>query len=198
MSGERRPITEAPWWRKPNLPSIFTRTIYRHPTDEELAEVDSCNLTSEEIVGGVGYTIIGRGIKSEENAQMIYQTIKRLSEMFPEKEEYKKALEKVTIKEEVAASTTTADVPMQPGIIKPDGFVRGTPTFDIDDSGEFHSFAKGIKRFHLWKQHTKSETVRNWARQNPGKEFYVRHQGHHTLIRRGRIAATVKEEIENG
>lgn len=86
------------------------------------------------------------------------------------------------LKEEDA--TVAGDMPSQPSIIKPDMEVRGTPCFNVDDSGEFHSFAKGVKRFHLWKQHTKSETIRQWAKQNPKSDFYLHHQGHHTLIRR--------------
>ena len=74
-------------------PSIFSHTIYRLPTEDELKEVDSCKLSAKEIVNGFGYTIIGRGIKSSKNSQMIKQSVKMLSDLFPENQEYKKAID---------------------------------------------------------------------------------------------------------
>ena len=75
-------------------PKIFQYTIYRLPTDEELKEVNSCNLTADEVLAGFQYTIIGRGINSQENLIMITNSINQLCELYPENNEYKKALEK--------------------------------------------------------------------------------------------------------
>ena len=73
-------------------PDIFTHTIYRLPTKEELIDVNSFNLSPEKIKNGFGYTIIGRGIKSKKNKEMIIQSISKLCDLFPENENYKKAL----------------------------------------------------------------------------------------------------------
>lgn len=73
-------------------PSIFLRTIYRVPTKEELIEVDSFNLSPDEIYDGFCYTIVGRGIMMQDKKDTIIESIKMLNEMFPGK--YKKALEK--------------------------------------------------------------------------------------------------------
>ena len=48
---------------------------------------------------------------------------------------------------------------------------KGFPVFDIPAEGEFMSFQKGIKRFHLWKQHLSSKDIKDWARANPNKNF---------------------------
>jgi len=74
-------------------PSIFNETIYRDPTDKELDEVNNSNLSSDEILNGFYYTMIGRGFLDEENKKMIVNAIKRLTERFPTNEEYKIALE---------------------------------------------------------------------------------------------------------
>jgi len=75
-------------------PSIFQYTIYRLPTEDELNEFANFpNLTAEEIENGFSYTIIGRGIKSAKNQQMICDSIQMLIDKYPENEEYKKALE---------------------------------------------------------------------------------------------------------
>ena len=63
---------------------------------------------------------------------------------------------------------------------------KGFPVFDISDEGEFNSFLKGIKRFHLWKQHTTSADIRAFARENPNKDFYIHNAGRFLLIDRSR------------
>lgn len=73
-----------------NKPSIFKRTIYRLPTEEELKEVDSYNLSPDEIINGFSYTIVGRGIMRQKNKDLIITSIKLLNDMFPGK--YEKAL----------------------------------------------------------------------------------------------------------
>ena len=77
-------------------PSIFQRTIYRLPTQDELKEFENFNLTGAEVFAGFGYTIIGRGIQSFENKKMIIDSIKSLCEMYPENKEYKAALTQAT------------------------------------------------------------------------------------------------------
>lgn len=75
------------------LPSIFMRTIYRMPLDEELVEVHSFDLNSEQILAGFSYTIIGRGIKDSQNIKMIVDSINKLCEMYPDNHNYISALE---------------------------------------------------------------------------------------------------------
>lgn len=76
-----------------NKPEIFCKTIYRLPTHEELEDVNSYDLSSEEIINGFSYTIIGRGMNSEENKRKILQCLILLSEQYPENENYTIALE---------------------------------------------------------------------------------------------------------
>lgn len=73
-------------------PKIFSYTAYRLPTEDELKEIDSCNLNAEEINKGFGYTIIGKGMADNKNKKMIIDAISKLCSMYPENEEYKKAL----------------------------------------------------------------------------------------------------------
>lgn len=75
-------------------PVIFKETIYRIPTKEELLEVDSFKLNSDEIIKGLSYTIIGRGIKRDKEINMIIKSLKLLVDLFPNNKEYTKALEK--------------------------------------------------------------------------------------------------------
>lgn len=73
-------------------PKIFSYTIYRLPTKEELIDVDNHHLNSDEIIKGFHYTIIGRGMKSKDNMKMIKKSIEMLSNLFPDNNEYKAAL----------------------------------------------------------------------------------------------------------
>jgi hypothetical protein len=75
----------------PFVPSIFTHTIYRMPTDEELEEFGKFELDADEIIKGFSYTMIGRGRKNPTNRKLISDSIKRLTEMFPHNEDYKEA-----------------------------------------------------------------------------------------------------------
>ncbi len=79
-------------------PNIFTHTIYRIPTKDELLKLNEYNLTSDDIVNGFGYTIIGRGILSTENKNMIIESINFLCELFPHNQTYKEALSKAQTK----------------------------------------------------------------------------------------------------
>jgi hypothetical protein len=76
-----------------NEPYIFQHTIYRIPTVEELKDVNSYNLSAKEIFNGFGYTIIGRGIKSEKNKKMIINSIKKLCNLYTDNKTYEESLE---------------------------------------------------------------------------------------------------------
>lgn len=75
----------------PVVPSIFTHTIYRMPTDEELEEFGKFELDADEIIKGFTYTMIGRGRKNPTNRKLISDSIKRLIQMFPHVEDFKEA-----------------------------------------------------------------------------------------------------------
>ena len=68
--------------------------------------------------------------------------------------------------------------------IEPDSEFNKLPCFGIECSDEYNSFAKGVKSFHRWSQHTKSEKIRQWANQNKGKSFYVTNNGSYTKVKR--------------
>lgn len=73
-------------------PSIFSRTIYRVPTDDELVEVDKSNLSTKDIVDGFYYTMVGRGFLDSKSKKMIIDAIRRLTLMKPSNLKYKNAL----------------------------------------------------------------------------------------------------------
>ena len=74
-------------------PSIFEETIYRLPNIEELNEVNDFDLTSEELIRGLSYTIVGRGIMDSVKKDRIIESITKLIELYPENPNYKLALE---------------------------------------------------------------------------------------------------------
>ena len=74
-------------------PSIFEETIYRLPTTEELNEVNNFNLTSEQIIQGLSYTIVGRGIMDSVKKDRIIESISKLIELYLNNQNYKLALE---------------------------------------------------------------------------------------------------------
>ena len=78
-------------------PDIFTHTIYRLPTEDELLDFEKCDLSSDDILKGFKYTIIGRGIASKENKQMIIDSIQLLCDKYPGNEIYLDALGKATL-----------------------------------------------------------------------------------------------------
>ena len=87
-------------WEKygENLPTIFKKTIYKLPTQAQLEEFEAFQLESEDIVNGFGYTIIGRGMKSEANSRMIISSISMLCDKYPDNKEYKIALNQAKMK----------------------------------------------------------------------------------------------------
>jgi hypothetical protein len=74
-------------------PEIFQKTIYRLPTQKELENVNKFNLSTEDILNGFVYTIVGRGIKDTKNKQMIINSIQKLCDLFPDNNNYTKALD---------------------------------------------------------------------------------------------------------
>lgn len=90
------------WERHKQLPSIFTRTYYALPTSEQVEEFqDFQHLTAEDIVQGFGYTIVGRGVSSPDNCKKIVESIRMLTERYPDNEAYKDALVKAQEEAEV-------------------------------------------------------------------------------------------------
>lgn len=87
--GKKTEITEN------KQPKIFSQTIYRTPTKEELIDINNYDLTADEIVNGFNYTIVGRGMQSEKNKKMIYYSVQLLLNMYPNNKEYQLALNKV-------------------------------------------------------------------------------------------------------
>jgi hypothetical protein len=76
-------------------PEIFSHTIYRLPTQNELQEFENYDLSSEDIIKGFSYTIIGRGLASNKNKQMIIDSIKMLCDKYPNNQIYTEALSKI-------------------------------------------------------------------------------------------------------
>ena len=72
-------------------PQLFSHTIYRVPTDGELMELGKFNLSGYDVLNGIKYIIIGRGVKDSTNSRMILDTMKRITELFPDNESYKVA-----------------------------------------------------------------------------------------------------------
>lgn len=74
-------------------PKIFTYTAYRLPNTKDINEINSANLSSEELFNGFSYTIIGRGVADNESKTKIIEAIKLMIQSNPTNEKYKKALE---------------------------------------------------------------------------------------------------------
>jgi len=73
-------------------PDFFSETKYRLPTADELKEIDSFNLDAKEIISGMTYTMVGRGIQDSKNILRIINATEMLSKMFPTNSEYSRAL----------------------------------------------------------------------------------------------------------
>lgn len=76
-------------------PKIFTYTKYDLPDEEDLIDINNYNLSVDDIINGFRYTIIGRGIKDNKRIKMIIDSIKLLSEKYPENKIYSEALKKI-------------------------------------------------------------------------------------------------------
>lgn len=73
-------------------PKFFKSTHYRLPTTEELKDINSFNLSSEDIINGFYYNMVGRGVLSQKNKDLIIDGIQLLCDLYNENIEYKKAL----------------------------------------------------------------------------------------------------------
>lgn len=73
-------------------PSFFNKTCYREPTNSELEEINKCKLNSKEVIDGLTYSIVGRGMLNEKTKLTIISALSSLVKMFPENNEYAKAL----------------------------------------------------------------------------------------------------------
>ena len=100
-------LKESNLWERhgEKLPSIFRRTYYALPTDEQLEEFQQYpDLTADEILDGFSYTIVGRGMDSPKNKQMIVDSIQMLSDRYPQKQTYKEALKMAKEKQKQKSS----------------------------------------------------------------------------------------------
>ena len=73
-------------------PDFFSGTHYRLPELDELKDIDSYKLTSDEIVNGFYYNMVGKGMLDNKNKQQIITSIESLIELYPDNTEYKDAL----------------------------------------------------------------------------------------------------------
>ena len=73
---------------------IFTSTLYRIPTDQELKKFEQFpTMTSKEVLSEFQYIIIGKGILNEKHKHTIIECISKLIKLYPENKAYKEALE---------------------------------------------------------------------------------------------------------
>jgi hypothetical protein len=72
---------------------LFSGTLYSIPRNEQLSTLSKYDITSDQLLEGLGYIIIGRGIKNQKNTQQILTSLENLHKLFPTNEEYKKALD---------------------------------------------------------------------------------------------------------
>lgn len=61
-------------------PEFFRSTKYRLPTADEVKDILKNTMTAKEIINGIGYTIIGRGMRSKENVDKIIAFAKLLKD----------------------------------------------------------------------------------------------------------------------
>jgi len=70
-------------------PKIFTHTIYSEPTEDQLLDVNSFELSPSDLIRGLTYTIVGKGKNGFETKKKILNTLSKLSTMFPNNINYK-------------------------------------------------------------------------------------------------------------
>lgn len=76
------------WSSGKRIPRAFMQTLYGIPSSSERAEIEACNLTSSEILQGLSYTTVGRGMRSAETDGQILETLKLLQKEYPNNEQY--------------------------------------------------------------------------------------------------------------
>jgi hypothetical protein len=74
-------------------PDFFSKTWYCNPTDEQLKDINTYNFPAKNIINGFHYSLVGRGFMNNDTKVKIINGITRLCTMYPENNEYKKALE---------------------------------------------------------------------------------------------------------
>lgn len=104
---------------------------------------------------------------------------------------HSKKIEEALIRNELTEqvlreTTVSGDVALADTVFGPDSYVGEVPCFNIDDNSEYVSFCKGKKIHHRWNKHTRNENIRQWAKKNPNKIFFVTNNGHYTKIVRNR------------
>lgn len=68
---------------------VFTHTIYRVPTNEELSQfAKHPEMTANDILSELKYTIIGKGISNEKTKIQIQEAAQKLVDLFPGDEKY--------------------------------------------------------------------------------------------------------------
>lgn len=81
------------WERRKELPSLFMRTHYALPTPDQIDEFEKFpELTAQDIRDGVGYTIVGRGMRGVSQQRQIVQSIQMLVDRYPDRPAYPLAL----------------------------------------------------------------------------------------------------------
>jgi len=76
---------------------VFTYTLYRIPTDEELKPFnDHPEMTPEEIFSEFLYIMVGKGILNNEHKQQILEGINKLCSLYPEVPRFKEAINYAT------------------------------------------------------------------------------------------------------
>lgn len=74
-------------------PKIFTYTSYRLPNINDINEINSANLSAQELFNGFSYTIIGRRIADSQCKNQIIEAIELMIKSNPTNQEYLKALD---------------------------------------------------------------------------------------------------------
>ena len=77
-----------------NKQKYFSQTYYRLPNDEEIQEIINSNLSINDLLNSLKYTIVGRGIMSSKNKDMIIKAINMILEVEPNNQNFIFALKK--------------------------------------------------------------------------------------------------------
>lgn len=102
------------WERFKDLPSYFRRTHYALPTPEQIEEFDKYPaLTPDDIGQGVGYTIVGRGMRGQSQQQQIVQAIRMLVDRYPDRAVYQDALAAAESEKPWTPAEKPADAPLE-------------------------------------------------------------------------------------
>ncbi len=72
-----------------NENEVFTSTLYRVPTEQELMRFDEHkDMSAKDIFNEICYTLVGRGILDEKVLSEIKETTNKLSSLFPDDKKY--------------------------------------------------------------------------------------------------------------